>query len=81
MTQSVDGENGKKKDSICSRGTSVVIKVKKSQRKKEDKGNGKKKHKNNDDVNLMGRTRGDREVIIERVDGRVLHFDCRGDDW
>lgn len=61
---------------VCSRGSSMVVKEKKTGKKgnnskkdKKDKGNGKKGN---------GKKNRDKEVIIEREDGNTFHASCEG---
>mmetsp|Transcript_20792 Transcript_20792/g.43402 ORF Transcript_20792/g.43402 Transcript_20792/m.43402 type:complete len:509 (+) Transcript_20792:117-1643(+) len=61
-------------DSICSRGTSVVVKEKRGNKNKK---NNKKNNKNvRGNVNVKNKRTRDIEVIIEQTDGRTLHVDC-----
>lgn len=75
---------------ICSRGTSVVVKEKRSggggkknknnnKNKNDNKKNNKNKNKNKNKHDKNDAKKGrniDREVIIETANGRILHADC-----
>ena len=80
-------EDDTKNECICSRGTSVVVKEKRNKKgnnnnnKKDKDKNKKDKNKNKKDKDKnKGRGR-DKEVIIEREDGRTMHADCNNGMW
>ena len=69
-------ELDKQADSICSAGTSVVVKQKKGGKEKEYKE--KSKRVGNKNYDEKGK---DREVMIRSSTGKTMNVDCVGDNW